>query len=435
MAEVKKYVEVQESEEIYVLEKEYPTYDSIHKISSSGVHIQIPRIKVRPDIEKNIRRTLLRRMEEFFPNLGCTKTWDNVYDASPSNHTGNWPLLGSKKPTEGALPYQIQYILDWDSETGEIAVDENIPSAITPELLKQFSVRSDMSDETSLTEYGEANTRKPAVALPRAVSRGRGDARGMPGSRGDSPGRYIEPLSDMRKNYIRDHLNNLSEFRHSGSHDEYIKVGQCLRNIHPELREVWEEWMREKCTDEDRRRKVMAGKWEEFIERVDGERLGEGSLRFWSMTDDYEGYKKVEEGNVDRLVDEARQTATENDVAHVVHAMYREKFVCASVRNNDWYMWDNHIWKNSENGVDLLAELSQRVAKVFHKKEMDQHRIIENLEVCSHKEHVPGCDSCEAEKKRKQYSARRTLPATRMVFRMTRKSRWSPAAYVWVRRP
>ena len=404
MAEVKKYVEVQDTEEIYVLEKEYPTFDSIHKISSSGVHIQIPRIKVRPDIEKNIRRTLLRRMEEFFPNLGCTKTWDNVYDPSPSSHTGNWPLLGSKKPTEGALPYEIRYVLDWDSETGDISVDTEVPSAITPELLKQFSVRSDVPDETPLTDYGRANTRAPAEPMNRAVSRGRADARGTPGSRGDSPTRYVEPLSEIRKKYIAAHVMNLGEFRHSGPHDEYVKVGQCLKNIHPyDLEDVWLDFM-EQTNDEDRKRKAR-NKWNEFIERVDGERLGEGSLRFWSQTDNYERYKEIEESNIDRLVDEAAQTATENDVAHVVHAMYREKFVCASVRNNDWYMWDSHIWKNSENGVDLLAELSQRVAKVFHKKEMTQHIIIENQEVCSHKEHAPSCPSCEAEKKRKQYSA------------------------------
>jgi P4 family phage/plasmid primase-like protien len=149
----------------------------------------------------------------------------------------------------------------------------------------------------------------------------------------------------------------------------------------------------------------MQTKWNGFNERVDGERLGEGSLRFWSMTDNYDGYKKIEESNIDTLIDEAAQTATENDVAHVVHAMYREKFICASVRNNDWYMWDNHIWKNSENGVDLLAELSQRVAKAFHKKEMDKLKEIGEMDACSHKENDPGCPSCKAEKARKQYSA------------------------------
>jgi hypothetical protein len=71
-----------------VLEKEYPTFDPGHKISSSGVHIQIPRIKVRAGIEQSIRRSLLRRMEEFFPNLVVRRPWDNVYDASPSSHSG-----------------------------------------------------------------------------------------------------------------------------------------------------------------------------------------------------------------------------------------------------------------------------------------------------------------------------------------------------------
>jgi P4 family phage/plasmid primase-like protien len=405
MAEIKKYVQLQDTEEIYVLEKEYPTFDSIHKISSSGVHIQIPRIKVRAGIEQSVRRTLLRRMEDFFPNLGCTKAWDDIYDKSPSAHSGNWPLLGSKKTVEGALPYEIKYILDWDSETGDISVDTQIPTTITSELLKQFSVRSDKSEEAPLTEYGKANTRAPVEASARAVSRGRADTRGIPGSRGDSPGRYIEPLSANRIKYIDAHVKNLATFRHSGPHDEYVKVGQCLKNIHPyDLEDVWLNFMA-KSEDEGRRdESKLLAKWNGFNERVDGERLGEGSLRFWSMTDNYDGYKKIEENNIDSLIDEAAQTATENDVAHVVHAIYREKFVCASVRNNDWYMWDNHIWKNSENGVDLLAELSQRVSKAFHKKELDKLKEIGEMDACSHKENDPGCDSCKAEKARKQYS-------------------------------
>jgi hypothetical protein len=198
---------------------------------------------------------------------------------------------------------------------------------------------------------------------------------------------------------------NLAEFRHSGPHDEYVKVGQCLKNIHPyDLEDIWLDFM-EQTADEGRKNKAR-NKWNEFVERVDGERLGEGSLRFWSQTDNYERYKEIEESNVDRLVDEAAQTATENDVAHVVHAMYREKFVCASVRNNDWYMWDSHIWKNSENGCgSSRGTLAARGKGLPQEGDGQAREYRRTWMPALTRSMIPAATSCKAEKDRKQYSA------------------------------
>ena len=397
LEEAKRWIALPDIVETYVLEKESPTYNPTNKISSSGIHIQFPDLKTRADVEKGIRRSLLSRMEDFFPDLGCTKGWDDVYDPSALTHTGNWPLLGSKKPAEGSLPYEIKYIVNW--ENGEMAVENDVSPTPTVELARKLSVRSPASVEIPLTEYGQQNTRPPSEPLPRAVSRGRTDTRGEQGSRGASPtGRVRESMTEARKNNIRAHAMNLGEFRHSGPHDEYIKVGQCLFNIHPQdLEDVWLDFM-EKSSSSTRKTKALE-KWRGFMERVDGERTGEGSLRFWSRQDNFDNYLKIESENVDSLVREAAATATEHDVAQVVFAKYRDEFKCASVKNNDWYQYVGHIWKNSESGVDLLARLSSDVAKLFLVKEREALNAIENLDADRDKE---ACDS--AEKDRKNYT-------------------------------
>lgn len=398
LEEAKRWVVLPSDVEVYVLEKENPTYDPIKKISSSGIHIQFPALKTRADVEKGIRRALLARMEDFFPALECTKGWDDVYDPSPLTHTGNWPLLGSKKPAEGSLPYELKYIIDWDS--GDLSVDAEVSATPTIELVRRLSVRSAASEEIALTEWGQEHTRVPAEPLLRAVSRGRGDTRETQGSRGASPtGRVREALTEARKKNIRAHTMNLGEFRHSGAHDEYVKVGQCLFNIHPyDLEDVWLDFM-EKSSIPHRKHKALE-KWRGFTERVDGERTGEGSLRFWSRQDNFESYLKIESENVESLVREAAATATEHDVAQVVFAKYRDEFKCASVKNNDWYQYVGHIWKNSESGVDLLARLSSDVAKLFLIKEREALTAIENLDAERDKE---ACDAVE--KDRKNYTA------------------------------
>jgi len=414
MQEMKSYLEIPKNVEIIVLEKESPTFDPIKKISSSGIHIQVPGIKTRADVEQCVRRSLLRQMDEFFPDLGLWKGWEDVYDKSPLTHTGNWPLLGSKKPTEGSLPYEIKYMLNWDSETGAIEVNTNIPSSITPELVQKLSVRSARSEETKLTEDGEKIVRPIAETTTRAVSRGRTMERGEGGSsRGSSPGHnYIAPLTELQEKYVQAHVNNLADFRYT-NYADWIAVGQCLKNIHPDLQDVWLDFSAK--IGESFKQNEAVSKWDSFGFRVDGERLGLGSLRYWSKTDNLDGYKTVEEGNVFKLVDEAANSGTEYDVAQVIFAMFRDEFKCANFKQNDWYRYDNHIWKSSENGVDLQCRLSTKIANLFGDKEKAELTTIQNLgDECQHKDKDPTCAVCQAEERKKKYSTiRLKLKTTR----------------------
>ena len=414
MAEVKRYLEVPENVEIYVLEKEYPTFDptkgsqkdgKMTGLSSSGVHIQIPSIKSRASIEQAIRRTLVPRMEEFFPNLGLFKGWDDVYDKAPLTHTGNWPLLGSKKKTDSALPYEIKYMLDWDSETGETSMDTDVPSTITPEIVNTLSVRSRKEDETKLTEEGEKISRPIVENVTRAVSRGRGMERDVNGSRGSSPGRnYIAPLSETKKEYYSQHVKNLKEERYT-NYVDWIAVGQCLKNIHPDLEDVWLDFSSQ--IGQGFKEHEALSKWNSFGFRVEGERLSEKSLRMWSRTDNFEHYQYIENNNVDRLVEMAAGSMTEYDVAQVIFAKYRDEFKFTQFKQNDWYQYVGHIWKSTDNGVELHRRLSSDIANLFLKKEEAEINNIKILGDCGHKDGDPTCPVCQAEERKKQYSAAR----------------------------
>ena len=410
MAKLKEYHVLPETVEIYVLEKDHPTYSKADDISSSGIHIQIPAVKTRADVEQSIRRSLLKDMDIYFPDLGCTKSWDDVYDKQPLSHTNNWPLLGSKKNTDGALPYKIRYMLDCDVETGELSIDEKVPEVITPELVKKLSVRSRKDEETPLTEYAKNHCRPPAEApVNRSVSRGRQMERGGTESRGSSPGRgggYIPPLTEAYKDYIDKHVKNLSEERRDGAHDDWVALGQCLKNIHHELEDVFLDWI-EQTTKTGRAAKARTT-WDGFTMRVEGERLGIGSLRKWSLEDNPEGFKVIEASNVDRLVDIAAETVTEYDFAQVIKAKYQDEFRCGDFRNNEWYQYDTHIWKQTDHGVELQKRLPSAISNLFADKEAAMLASIMTLGQCGHsKEPDLTCDTCKAEARKKMYSAAR----------------------------
>lgn len=406
MAEVARYLVVPESVEIYVLEKDYPTFDPIKKVSSSGIHIQVPELKTRAGVEQAIRRTLLKKMDEYFPNLGCNKKWDDVYDKTPLSHTQNWPLLGSKKPD--GLPYKIRYTLDWERDTGDISIDSTIPK-LSVDLIRKLSVRSPPTEETPMTEFGKSNVhhapeREVASGVERAVSahRGRPTSRDITqGSRGSSPGRIIiPPLTQELRDYYEGHVKNLAESRYT-SYAEWIAVGQCLKNLHPDLNDMWHEFS---AKGDGYKFQEAESKWNSFGYRVDGAKLGLGSLRHWSREDNPEGYKKVEDENINALMERSTETATENDVARVIHAKYRDEFKCAKFGQNIWYRYKDHIWCETDRGVALQIRLSKDVSDMYLDKELVEATKLRNMARCDHKFPDPSCECCKAEQAKNAYS-------------------------------
>jgi P4 family phage/plasmid primase-like protien len=178
-----------------------------------------------------------------------------------------------------------------------------------------------------------------------------------------------------------------------------------LKNIHPYLQEVWLNFSA-KIGDSYKEHEAIT-KWDSFGFRVEGQRLSLGSLRYWSKSDNAEEYKKIEDTNVFKLVDEAAASSTEYDVAQVIYAMFRDEFKCANFKQNDWFWYNNNIWKNTENGVELQCRLSTDVAKLFRDKEKAEIANIDATGECQHKDIDPSCPTCAAELRKKQYSALR----------------------------
>ena len=436
MSEAARYVQIPGITDVFVMEKPEPTFYPGKKESKSGIHLVVPEIRVNRNIELAIRNTLLPKMDEFFPGLDMKKDWRETYDKSPLNHTSWWALLGSKKPAgEGATPqpYQLKSSIEWDPNDVNVAIDEEVNREIKPENVRKFSIRSPSNSETPFTEMGKAYALKEeevrisggAALVPQ---RGRPAQRnGDPGSRGSSPTRmiYLQPLSESMLKYYEGHVFNLNAERYN-SHDERTNVGHCLKNIHPDLDTLWLEFCSQRQDGKYDPREAMA-KWQGFNFRNDGAKLGIGSLRHWSRTDDPAGYLEIEKRNIDRLLDEATDTQTEHDMAQVVYAKFRDEFKCARFSASAWYWFAGHTWRETDKGVSLQCRLSSDVFKDFFRKETEISNMMntDGFPQCPEGKHDPnGCDWCKADKKRQAYAhMRKQLRTTRFKENVMKESR------------
>lgn len=410
MKEISQYIQIDKKIDLFIMEKRKPTMDSKKNRMKSGIHIVVPEICTHKFVEQRVRRNLLKTMDTHFAGLPITETWDKIYDEGVVNRSVPWTLYGSRKNDPNALPYMPVYIVEYDN--GNVSINETLPP-LTTDLLKTLSLVRDDSAETPMTEEGHkiyANLNKPALEDVR-ISGGRSvtPARGRPlqrgermGSRGSSPmGRILlQPLDPDRKQYLKDHVMNLKEQRYT-DYNSWVQVALCLHNIHPDLLDVFLDFSAQ--DDAKYNEADCITKWNGLTFRNDGDRLGEGTLRYWSREDNEEEYKEIESRNVDRLVMTAC-SGTEHDVAAVIHAKFRDQYVCCDFGKNAWYRWAGHIWKETDRGVDLQIKLSREIAGVFLKKvtAIGNDMVNRGLTACTTegKGDCGICEYCQEEKTR-----------------------------------
>lgn len=434
MAEAARYIDIKDVTDVYVMEKPEPTYYPGKKESKSGIHLVVPTVRTNKNVELAIRNALMPKMDEFFPGLEMKKDWRETYDKSPLNHTSWWALLGSKKPAgDGATPqpYQLKYSIEWDPNDVAVAIDEEVNREVKPENVRKFSIRAPPTSESPVTELGKIHALRDeevrisggAAVVPQ---RGRPAQRGGdPGSRGSSPTNviYLQQLTETMAKYYEKHTMNLSAVRFN-SHDERTNVGHCLKNIHPDLQEVWIEFCSQRADGKHDPREAMA-KWQGFNFRNDGAKLGVGSLRHWSRNDNLTGYLEIEKGNIDRLLDEAVDTQTEHDMAQVVYAKFRDEFKCARFSASAWYWFAGHTWRETDKGVSLQCRLSSDIFRDFLRKENEVGAMMEVTEPHPNGKHEPeGCQMCKLEKKKQAFAhMRKQLRMTRFKENVMKECR------------
>jgi len=402
VAALKKFLTVNGEVEVMIMEKSIPVKKG-EKGMAGGVHLMVPQLRTSKYIEMAVRDVVLSQMGEIFEGLELVESeWSKVYDRAVAQRSSGWTMYGAAKPQ--GLPYIITYRVFVD-EGGEARVDDS-PVRFTVDLLRRLDIRElDDSKETLMTEeakqlYGnlpETNVENVRISGGRALApaRGRPQERRLPGSRDSSPTPTIRPLTPEERQYYREHIENLGDHR-STEYQEWIEVGMCLKNIHPELYDEFEEFSRKSSTQFNVRECIA--KWNSFSYRNNGQKVGIGSLRWWSREDNPEQYNEIEKRNILRKIDNSRG-GTEYDVASVVYSRFRDEYKCVNFGKNVWFKFIGHGWLELDKGVQLQQELSVGVWKLYIERAgyYGQKLTDGSLEECDAKDpKACGCGFCNA---------------------------------------
>jgi P4 family phage/plasmid primase-like protien len=103
-----------------------------------------------------------------------------------------------------------------------------------------------------------------------------------------------------------------------------------------------------------------------FNKRPDG--VTKRSIMYWAKQDAFAEYEKVKKGTIDHYIEETIFEAGDWDYAMVLFHMYKDKYICSSITNKKWYVFNKHRWEKDE-GQRLRLAISRELFQLYSDKQ------------------------------------------------------------------
>jgi P4 family phage/plasmid primase-like protien len=383
--------------DVYVMEK--PDVNQLENKTKDGIHIIIG-VQMHKALQVLLRKKVLPELKDIWDDLPITNDWEDVLDEGVTKGFVNWQIYGSRKPAHQA--YLIKYHFELVYTKNDIDIAE------TP--LNKFSTEKNIYKLSArYTEHpafplkgGEVQTAFEAAKLSLHQTSKKADGAAAPkhkikikqsgGSKTSAAYADIENeamLDNMLETMFEDigpidyklketHDYTLSlpaSYYGPGSYNKWIKVGMALHNTKAELFLTWLKFScQANCRDT---LKGANGKfdwrnvpelYEQWTKFSASEGLTYRSIMYWSKNDAREKYDAIRKETIDFFIAQTIQSPTEFDLASVVFNMYKDRFVCTSIKNKTWFEYSNHRWHETDSGTNLRLALSKEMHQIYFEK-------------------------------------------------------------------
>lgn len=382
--------------QVFVMEKPNMKYLPDKKYTKDGIHI-IFGLQVNRDIQTLIRNKMVIRFENELPGLTSKmmSSWSDVIDKSISQGITNWTVYGSRKAYHEAyaLTMYMTYIYDSsDNQFGsyeeydmsKFDMENNFQKlSVRYKHHPRFPITEKCKDELqliknprrvatkklssaivnpSLAETLEAESKLPSIITYDMIT----DSEML--DKAIQKLHYSLSETEYFIKEIHEYVMILpGEFYQAGSHLRNRNVAFALKHTDDRLFLTWVA-LRSKADDFNYSEiPELHSKWERYFNKNDKTPLTKRSLIYWAKEYSPEEFEKIKIKTVDHFIDDSIYSCTDFDLAQVLHHMYKDEYVCSSVKNNMWYAYDNHRWE-VDNGKTLRLAISKNMCALYSKK-------------------------------------------------------------------
>ena len=332
--------------------------------SKDGIHLLFPYIIAEKRTYLKLRELMLEsNYHQFFEEEEReppSNTMDEIIDDAIYKG-GNWFIYGSGKPKED-MKYKLTGIKKVSSDTLiNLPIDIYLEEPL--EIMKNNSVMNHDEINVEYTEY--LNNRLKTKTLKTSSSMESVEAV------------EIHPeIINIAKKHDIDKAKKIVEqclsVERASNYTDWISVGMCLHTISStELLPYWigfsKKWSMWNDSSECEKR------WTEWNNSNRNE-LDMGTLIYWAQIDNPEKEKEINKDSLSTFVWRAssgkkdQPTGAHSDVATVVYHYFKDRFVCANIKDNLWYYFNKNNggrWEITEVGHELRSKLSSEIVGIF----------------------------------------------------------------------
>jgi P4 family phage/plasmid primase-like protien len=372
---------------IFVMEKPNVNRVADKQLTKDGIHMIIG-IQMDNTMQMMLREKILNAIGDIW-ELPLTNEWDKVLDDGISKGTTNWQMYGSQKP--GYEAYKLTYYLAAELDTS----DNNWTT--TPKSIKDLDLLKDLPLLSAQYDKHIKFNINPKI---QEEYNKRLETKGNKTKKGRTKGKINLVLNDedefdiqisdidnpvMLKKAVDNIMSNLNinqqyikeiheytqilpeKYYEPGSHQKNRMVAFALKHTDERLFLSWV-MLRSKASDFDYNTIASLYKmWKtHFHKRPDG--VTKRSIMYWAKQDAFEAYEKIKTGTIDHYIEETIFEAGDWDYAMVLFHMYKDKYVCGSITNKKWYVFNKHRWEKDE-GQRLRMAISKNLFQLYSDKQ------------------------------------------------------------------
>lgn len=336
---IRLFIDIDKPFDIYVMQKPGPVIDK--GIVKDGLHIVIPDIVTKPNIQYLIRKNILNDIHSILQNLELTNSYEDVIDEAVIERN-NWQMYGSKKPN--CERYKITKIFNVGNDN----------------LLNESKILND-SDYVELLSIRNKYDYTP-IKIEMLKDIESFDIEVFKKKKSKMDYTILQSSQNIKKNtydnidYVKK-LTDILSIKRANKYNEWIRVGWCLRNIDYRLLDCWINFSQKSP-------KFVDGECEKVWNYMKDDGLGIGTLHMWAKQDNLEQYKDIIKKDLSNLILRSKNE-THYDIASVIHYIYKYDYVCISIKQNLWYEFRNHRWVNCDSGFSLRSKVSTDICREY----------------------------------------------------------------------
>ena len=383
--------------DVYVMEKK--NVNQLEDKTKDGIHIIIG-LAMHKAAQMLLRERVLGEIKTLWDDLPIINTWEDVLDEGVTKGHVNWQLYGSRKPNNQAYMIKSHYSIVHDN--GWSICENDIAKFDTHANLEKLSARCRTHPKYEVSEevkrdvdvyMGNMGRKKiHTVQTKNLLNRPSYDKIDSMETLDALIDEWFEDISplDYKLKEAHDYALALPEsYFGPGSYNNWMRVGWALASTHKKLFLTWLKFSaQENCRDtlrgndgkfDWRNVSILFETWCSFdFDNPDG--LTHRSIMYWCKIHAPEKYEGIRNETIDYFIQATVETATEFDLATVLFNIFKDKFVCVSIKNNCWYEYKNYRWFENDSGSSLRLAISREMHQEYVLRIADSTKKLHTLD-------------------------------------------------------